>query len=219
MKPPRYKQCVAAGLGVVLQMALAGSARADTLDYFQNRNSHSDWTPFQITSFDSSLGTLNSVTMSVEVNVSGSAQLWSPEEDATLSVHFTTTFAAVPEMGWGPTIASFSDSSPLWYYDYDLGEGYAQLDGSGNKVAFNTITGSFGRFTGEDSFDIALQLFGQATSTGEGDTLISSYDGSATLYYSYDYTVIPEPTSTVLIGMSLPALLAFRRRRDHYCRQ
>jgi hypothetical protein len=219
MNTPSYKQYVAAVLGVVLLMALACSARADTLEYFQNRNSLSDWTPFQITPFDSSLGTLNSVTMSAEVNVSGSAQLWSPEEDATLSVHFTTTLAPVPEMGWDPSVASFSDETPLWYYDYDYNEGYAQLDGSGNNTAYNMITADFGRFVGEDPFDIALQIFGEATSTYEGDTLVSSYDGTATLYYSYDYTVIPEPASTVLLGMGLLGLLAFRRRRDYCCPQ
>jgi hypothetical protein len=203
----------AALLAVALPMMLACPASADTLEYWQNRNSLGDWSPFQIIPFDSSLGTLNSVTVSAEVNVSGSAQLWSTFEDSELSVTFSTTLAALSEMGWGPTVASFSDTSPLWYYDYDLGEGYAALDGSGNNTAYNTITAGFGRFVGVDPFDIPLQLFGEAESTYLGDTLVSSYDGTASLYYSYDYTVIPEPASTALLGIGLLGLMAFRRRR------
>ncbi len=193
-------------LAAALLMALTPFARAETIEYWQNRNSLGDWTPFQIMPFDSSLGTLNSVTMSAEVNVSGSAQLWSTFEDSELSVTFSTTLAPVSEMGWGPTVALFSDSAPLAYYDYDLGEGYVQLDGSGNNFAFNTITAGFGRFVGVDPFEIPLQLFGEAESTYPEDILASSYDGTASLYYSYDYTVIPEPASGVLLGMSLARL-------------
>ncbi|MCU0770713.1 MAG: PEP-CTERM sorting domain-containing protein [Verrucomicrobia bacterium] len=57
--------------------------------------------------------------MTAEVNVSGSAQLWSADEEAVLTVQFLNTLEAVPEMGWDETVAAFADSSPLWYYDYD----------------------------------------------------------------------------------------------------
>ena len=205
-------------LGVVLALALTRPARAELIETWQNRSSLGDWSPFQIIPFDSSLGTLNSVTLSAEVNVTASAQLWSASEDAVLTVNFTTTLAAVPEMDLGPTVASLSDSTPLQYYDYDYGEGNAMLDGSGNNTAYNTITWDFGRFAGTDPFDIALELSGEATSTYPGDTVVSSSDGSASLYYAYDYTPteVPEPGSLVLIGMSSLALLAFSRRS--HCR-
>jgi hypothetical protein len=204
--------------GILLALVLVSSAGADTISYFQTGNVSSLGTAniaFDITPFDSTLGTLNSVTMSAEVNVSGSSQLWSPDEFATLSVIFANSLDAVPELGWGATVASFSDSTPLWYYDYDFGEGYAQLDGSGNSYAGpTTITSGFGRFAGPNPFSIGLQLSGLASSTGLGDTLVFSFDGNASLSYEYKYTPapVPEPTTMMLLGLGLAGIAGARRK-------
>jgi hypothetical protein len=206
-------------LGLLVAMATSSSVLAETLSYFQVGQVYSSPPGsasfnFDITPFDSTLGTLNSVTMTAEVNVSGSAQLWSMDEEAVLTVQFLNTLEAVPEMGWDETVAVFEDSSPLWYYDYDYQEGYVQLDGSGNSYTGpTTITSGFGRFGGSDPFAIVLQLSALVTSTEMGDILVSSYDGDARLTYEYDYTPVPEPSSLALLGLAALALVKARARR------
>jgi hypothetical protein len=203
--------------GILLALALATSAKAETLSYYQAgsvSSSGSTYFAFDITPFDSSLGTLNSVTLYAEVNVSGSAQLWSSDEYATLSVSFWNTLDAIAEMDWSPIVASYqAEDVPLWYYDYDYGEGYVQESGSGNEYAFGTIVTDFGRFLGADPFQIGLQLSGLASSTGSGDTLVFSYDGDARVSYDYDYTPIPEPGTLLLVGFGLVGLAGLRRTK------
>jgi hypothetical protein len=213
-------------LGILLVSAPATTALAEVISYYLPSGQIYGATTFNfdITPFDTTLGTLNSVTMSAEVNVSGSAQLWSSDEFAVLYVNFLNTLDAAPEMGWSPTIASFVDSSPLWYYDYDYSEGYVQLDGSDNIMLYNIITTDFGRFEGTAPFQIGLQLSGSAYSNstpGSYETLAFSYDGNATLMIDYDYTPtpVPEPATMMLLGFGLVGLVGTRITQNCYYRK
>ncbi|WP_295430678.1 choice-of-anchor E domain-containing protein [uncultured Thiodictyon sp.] len=222
-------------LGVLLVSAMTGSASADFIDsgvLFQNVNSYKSPTAaFTVTPFDTTLGTLNSVNMNVVLHISGSAQLFTFGEVSTITYNATNTLDAVSEMGRGTTVATLAGSEKVnnWNYDYDYAGGlWSPLNGTTGNSGITTITSNFGRFVGTTPFDIGLTLAGLATSTYQSvapldlnetplplDDLVFGYDGTAQMYYVYDYTPgapVPEPSTLLLIGAGFGGLAIWRRR-------
>jgi hypothetical protein len=213
-------------LGILLVTASASSAGADTWTGYASGGIFSNADPYlspvsitlDITPFDTTMGTLNSVTMYAEVNVSGSAQVWSINQPTTtLSYNYSNTLD-VAEMG--STVASAGGSfvldNPFWDDGYT--EAFALVPDSGNNYTVNTITTGFGRFTaGPNPFQINLTLAGLASSTYEStfDDFVSfSYDGNANVTYEYDYTPapVPEPATLLLFGLGLVGLAGVRKK-------
>jgi hypothetical protein len=207
-------------LAVVMLVLLCsvGIAQAETTDtVYQFRNSVWDWSPFVIDPFDTTLGTLNSVTMLVELNVSGVTSLSTPEETGVYG-DFRVVLDAMPEMGWEDTEATCGGyGEPLWFDEYagESGEWQSGLSESGNTyLGPDTIYADFGRFLGTDPFEIELSLFGDAWTEGSG-TPVSAYDGNAHLEYWYDYTpgVVPEPSSLLCLLCGIGGMGGLVRRR------
>jgi hypothetical protein len=212
--------------GLVIAMALVNLAVAETITGYASGNIYSNADPYDspvsitldVTPFDTALGTLNSVTMYAEVNVSGSTQIWSINQPTTTLTYDYSNTLYVAEMG--STVASAAGSevcdNPYWE---EYGEMFAIFPVSGNDYTITTITSDFGRFiAGPDPFQILLTLAGSASSTYEynyDDLVVFSYDGNASVSYEYDYAPVPEPSTITLLlaGAASMLVYAWRRRR------
>jgi hypothetical protein len=216
-------------LASVIVIALAGIACADTITGYASANIFSNTDPYDspvsvtldITPFDTSLGTLNSVTMYAEVNVSGSTQIWSINQPITTLTYDYSNTLYVAEMG--NTVATAAGSEVLENPDWDWGmEMFALFPVSGNDYTITTITSDFGRFVeGPDPFPILLTLAGSASSTYEAtydDLVAFSYDGNASVSYEYDFTPVPEPSTLVMTLMAVAGIFGIARRRKGMAR-
>lgn len=198
-----YTRCAAALLMIVVAMVSASSAGAEILPYSSTLTwADYQWTgqlsPILITPFDPSLGILNSVTMSAEVYVEGSASIWAsytPPPYGTDSIlDFWARFDEVPEMGWGTTEARFSDGNGAvtqysFYYRKDFGHFAWQPPGSAVGYAGpTTISGSFGRFQGTQEFDLDPNTGLSISNTTDYQVMGVQTSGSMQVNYQYDYT-------------------------------
>jgi hypothetical protein len=162
-----------------------------------------------IVPFDTTQGTLNSVTMYAEVNATGSLQAWYYGDTATLTYSLANTLA-VAEMG--NTVASVAGAEPI------IGEpsfgAFYLFPLTANNYTTTTLTSGFGRFlAGPDPFQVYLTLTGSASSSDPNMTdVYFNFDGDARLTYDYNYTPVPVPAAVWLLGSGLIGLVGVRRK-------
>jgi len=191
--------------------------------------SHTDSVPLAITDwsgsisvpkFDSSLGTLNSVTCKLSGQVEGSAKFESLDSDpATVTMNLsaimrlnrpdsTTLVITIPIADTSDNVDEFDGT-----VDYAGGSGrtFSGLSASLTESATYSSAADLALFTGVGSITLPVMADGASTGSGAGNLVLQfATSASAGVEVIYNYTV-PEPGTLALL--SLGTLGMIRRRR------
>jgi len=178
--------------------------------------------------FDSTLGTLNSVTIKLDGYVTGlagvenlstsSGSTMNAKLQAAVSLMQPDNSTLIVEVDPASTWQTFDGG--VWdgntNYDGTSGHTFDSLSATASSTVVKTDAAYKSLFTGSGNIDLPTNAWGTSTANG-GGTMSSTFVTAAgvTGTVTYDYSIdegTPEPGTLAMLGMGL-AVPAFRRRR------
>jgi hypothetical protein len=212
-------------LAVFASLALLplSQATADTIMF-------SDSVALQPTNFNSSvsvpkfnpaLGTLTKVIFELSGHVEGQAKFESLDAGATtismqLAAQVKLQRPDLSSLVVAFPLAMTSDNASAFDGVMDFGgtsgKTYPALAGDDNEMSMTTAPLDLALFTGMGNIMLPVMATGASSGSGAGNLLLQfNTSASSDVTVTYEYTVIPEPATAMLV--SLGALGLFRRRR------
>lgn len=216
-----------AAVCLILVSLAVSVVQADTLTYNYSVSLQSvGWSEdFTLPQFDPSLGTLNSITFTLQGTVNGDAKFESLDaQPSTVAMDLSSTLQLQRPGGTilVQVIPLASTVDNVGAYD-----GTIDFGGSSGKTysgLSDTKTDSFisnppsasdlTLFTGTGNIILPVVATASSSSSGPG-SLITQFSTKASAYATvvYDYTPVPEPTGMIAMLAGFSGLVGFVRRR------
>lgn len=218
------KEMMNRSLLILASALVAGAANAKLLCQTVNLGPcTTDWTKSaKVNKFDTKLGKLTGVTITVTENVCGTLKLENLQcydRNVNGSIGGTVTVKLPNGSVALSTSASKSTSVALKKYDGCLdyagksGKTIANLCATSTKSVTLTAANIVSQFIGSGSAVLPVLATGTySPKSKSGDISVKALiDAGAQIQVCYDYAPVPEPTSMAVLGLGCVALI--RRRR------
>jgi hypothetical protein len=218
-------------LVVVVILSMMATVNATLLTYSDTYGptivgSAAGWAGASLSKFDTSLGTLTKVTLTLDSDTYAGVINWDNEAtsassvtlgigaEVTINALSTLAATAVPLQTGSSSVDADNDGVP----DYTGSDSFGVTGGLGSDSDSTSSTNAavLALFTGAGTFDAWLStsvstLVSTTGGWGPSTTVAGQTDGIITV--TYEYTPIPEPATIALLGLGGMFLIRNKRKR------